>query len=52
MTWDATKIEGAIQKLTGNPTSGPIAEWTPIIAAGLAEAMNPTPKSSKNETQD
>ena len=35
------EIEGVLRAATGDPSSGPIAEWIPAMAAAIASHLNP-----------
>jgi hypothetical protein len=35
------QVESILNEVTGNPESGPIAEWIPAMARAVADAMNP-----------
>ena len=35
------EIEGVLRATTGDPSSGPIAEWIPAMAAAIASHLNP-----------
>ena len=37
-----SEIKAAILRATGNPTSGPIADWADAIADAVAEIDSPT----------
>jgi len=40
-------ILGAIHGVTGNPSSGAVAEWTPVIAEAIDELINGKPTPAK-----
>lgn len=35
------EIEGILRTATGDPSSGPIAEWIPAMAQAIANHLNP-----------
>jgi hypothetical protein len=41
-----SEIEAIIKDATGNPDSGAVHDWTPIIADALDAAMNPKPETN------
>lgn len=45
-------ITAAIKAATGDPASGPIHEWTPIIANAIDELVNPTKPETKTKTKN
>jgi len=40
-------IEAAIKGATGNPASGAVADWTPVIAEAIDELINGAPKENR-----
>lgn len=38
---NAEQVESILKEATGNPDSGPIAEWIPAMARAIVEAINP-----------
>lgn len=42
-----SEIKKAILKAAGNPESGPIKEWAPILAKAIAELDSPPLHSAK-----
>ena len=43
------EIKKAILKVAGNPESGPIKEWAPIIAKAIAELDTPPLQPAKEK---
>jgi hypothetical protein len=41
------EIKKAILKVAGNPESGPIRDWAPILAKAIAELDSPPLQSAK-----
>lgn len=46
------EIIEAIRHATGDPASGPIHEWTPIIADAVDAIVNPKPESKTKTKND
>lgn len=44
-----SEIKNVILRVTGNPESGPIKEWAPIIAKALAELDTPPLQPAKEK---
>jgi len=44
-------ILGAIHKATGNPSSGAVADWTPVIAEAIDELINGKPAAPAKENR-
>jgi cytochrome c5 len=44
-------ILGAIHGVTGNPSSGPIADWSPVIAEAIDELINGKPEAPAKENR-
>ena len=45
----AEKIEGVLRDATGDPSSGPIAEWIPAMARAVAAYLAPAVKDQPSK---
>jgi glutaminase len=41
------QIEKILKDATGDPTSGPVAEWIPAMAEAVAHALAPAPATDE-----
>lgn len=46
------EIIDAIRQATGDPASGPIHEWTPVIADAIDALVNPSKPETKTKTKN
>lgn len=44
------ELLAVIKKITGDPTSGAVAEISPAIAEGIAEFLNPPGEATRSKT--